>query len=605
MDVDSSIAAENEIGSEAPATSDEQSAEAQPTAASPAEPAPGAVGQHEGIWLISAERERQEAVEGFNATHDDARNLGELAQAAECYAGAADDTVNVLDVKWPFEASWWKPRDRGRNLIRAGALFMAEGERALRMIDADPENADVKAAADKIVEDCGARADAIAKELDALISTAPAADTASETPAPPAEEPKVGSDGAPDLTDFAPDPDHWQAIVKARDEERNAESDVLSLAEELKAAKKVHEKASEYLGRLIDEAKAPTLFTKPRPAAASVAPADGMTLDQATTITDAFPPAIDDAWKSVFIADLTPPLKPGKLKALAEHTPPILTMGEMAAWQESKGQWWIKDIAGFGPGGAEQYAAACDEYWRTHPQGAKAAEPVAVLQWVPWSDESEGGHATNTAGIMCAYLDPPAPADFSVTVGGARFEVSDSDDGLLPDDLEISHPNGFDTVDTAKAWCEARNAELVAQAAKSESKDVTDNLTSDAQADDSTFDADEFDADAQSVISLPGLLVIDVRQRRGGRYAECHFAQVGKHTLHTKMDGKHASRAEAITAAADAVDGWIKGLGDLIGSPAKRAKEIRRALDGIDKTLGDEPGSASSENRAAVAEALA
>jgi hypothetical protein len=34
---------------------------------------------------------------------------------------------------WPWDATWWKPKDRRSNLIRAGALMLAEKERLGRI----------------------------------------------------------------------------------------------------------------------------------------------------------------------------------------------------------------------------------------------------------------------------------------------------------------------------------------------------------------------------------------------------------------------------------------------------------------------------------------
>ncbi|WP_193339796.1 hypothetical protein [Ruegeria sp. TM1040] len=86
---------------------------------------------------IIAERQRQISVEGWNQAHDDAHTGGELATAAFLYLshGTVHDTVLRADGApkgWPWERDWWKPRDRLRNLERAGALFLAEIERRKR-----------------------------------------------------------------------------------------------------------------------------------------------------------------------------------------------------------------------------------------------------------------------------------------------------------------------------------------------------------------------------------------------------------------------------------------------------------------------------------------
>ena len=82
---------------------------------------------------VLAERERQMAVEGWTPEHDDKHVGGEMAQAAACYALARP--AKSLDNKplWPWSPLWWKPRDRRRNLVRAGSLILAEIERLDRL----------------------------------------------------------------------------------------------------------------------------------------------------------------------------------------------------------------------------------------------------------------------------------------------------------------------------------------------------------------------------------------------------------------------------------------------------------------------------------------
>jgi hypothetical protein len=80
---------------------------------------------------IVAERERQIRDEGWTEEHDDDHDCGELADAAACYAlGKPDEVIQKL---WPWESQWWKPKDRRRDLVRAGALIVAEIERLDRV----------------------------------------------------------------------------------------------------------------------------------------------------------------------------------------------------------------------------------------------------------------------------------------------------------------------------------------------------------------------------------------------------------------------------------------------------------------------------------------
>ncbi len=85
---------------------------------------------------VLAERLRQMSVEGWTPKHDDEHDGGELSRAAACYAleGIAPYTGYGIDIKrtwldtgWSW--SWWKPEGRRRNLVKAGALILAEIER--------------------------------------------------------------------------------------------------------------------------------------------------------------------------------------------------------------------------------------------------------------------------------------------------------------------------------------------------------------------------------------------------------------------------------------------------------------------------------------------
>lgn len=71
-----------------------------------------------------------------------------------------------------------------------------------------------------------------------------------------------------------------------------------------------------------------------------------------------------DAWRAVLLEGLAEPaVKPRYLRALAEHDPPITTLGELTDWQKAKGDFWAKDIAGMGPAGQESLAAATEAFW--------------------------------------------------------------------------------------------------------------------------------------------------------------------------------------------------------------------------------------------------
>ncbi|MNG25049.1 hypothetical protein D3C84_1098460 [compost metagenome] len=85
---------------------------------------------------VLAERLRQVEAEGWTPEHDDEHDTGSLGSAAGCYAmytlayPAGDPPPT-----WPWDKTWWKPSlDRRRNLIKAGALILAEIERVDRTL---------------------------------------------------------------------------------------------------------------------------------------------------------------------------------------------------------------------------------------------------------------------------------------------------------------------------------------------------------------------------------------------------------------------------------------------------------------------------------------
>jgi hypothetical protein len=105
--------------------------------------------------LIDAERKRQKEVEGWTAEHDDEEHQrGELAAAAACYcllAAGKSDVRPFSDLKgrliwrrrrwainrfWPWGWKWWKPKSQREDLVRAGALIVAEIERLDRAAEA-------------------------------------------------------------------------------------------------------------------------------------------------------------------------------------------------------------------------------------------------------------------------------------------------------------------------------------------------------------------------------------------------------------------------------------------------------------------------------------
>lgn len=98
------------------------------------------------MQAVIAERFRQIEVEGWDHGHDDKHEAGELARAGGTYAtyaywhlGRAQGIAPAKHHRttqgmqppglWPWSRDWWKPTDFRRDLVKAGALILAEGEK--------------------------------------------------------------------------------------------------------------------------------------------------------------------------------------------------------------------------------------------------------------------------------------------------------------------------------------------------------------------------------------------------------------------------------------------------------------------------------------------
>lgn len=83
---------------------------------------------------VAKERQRQIDAEGWSLEHDDSHDAGQLAVAAGCYALASflnspSSLEQIFKRYWPWDRQWWKPESARHDLIRAGALIVAEIER--------------------------------------------------------------------------------------------------------------------------------------------------------------------------------------------------------------------------------------------------------------------------------------------------------------------------------------------------------------------------------------------------------------------------------------------------------------------------------------------
>lgn len=82
---------------------------------------------------VLAERKRQVMTEGWTPEHDDQHVNFEMAIAGGLYAISAVDShhklCNSAPSAWPWDRKWWKPDGPRRDLVKAGALILAEIER--------------------------------------------------------------------------------------------------------------------------------------------------------------------------------------------------------------------------------------------------------------------------------------------------------------------------------------------------------------------------------------------------------------------------------------------------------------------------------------------
>lgn len=93
---------------------------------------------------VLTERQRQVSAEGWTAEHDDAHIDCSLAAAAATYALCTSPAqLKVCGaVAWPWPSHWWKPTSYRQNLVKAGALILAEIERLDRKLPPMSENGD-------------------------------------------------------------------------------------------------------------------------------------------------------------------------------------------------------------------------------------------------------------------------------------------------------------------------------------------------------------------------------------------------------------------------------------------------------------------------------
>ena len=103
---------------------------------------------------VMSERHHQITAEGWTPESDDEYVSGEMAGAAACYAhhvnargwvfkNRPDDYQSEIESSdWPWSPEWWEPTSPRRDLVKAGALIIAEIERIDRAAGGRVEGSD-------------------------------------------------------------------------------------------------------------------------------------------------------------------------------------------------------------------------------------------------------------------------------------------------------------------------------------------------------------------------------------------------------------------------------------------------------------------------------
>ncbi len=159
------------------------------------------------------------------------------------------------------------------------------------------------------------------------------------------------------------DPKLIADLYDAAEDRREAEIAYASAAEIAKARKKDLEAAQERENRIVDKITgapgAMPLFDDK--------PTDDATAGEVTPD--------DNTWKQVPLANLhDPAISERYLKAMAEHEPPLLTLGDLTDWQKDKGDFWAADISGIGEAAQGEIADATAAFWERRQQAQAQQE---------------------------------------------------------------------------------------------------------------------------------------------------------------------------------------------------------------------------------------
>jgi len=310
-----------------------------------------------------------------------------------------------------------------------------------------------------------------------------------------------------------------------------------------------------------------------------------------------------DDWKSVTLEMLGIKTK-RVLSALHDHEPPIVTFGDLAAWQQKKGDFWAKDIKKLGEKGREEIENATSAYWLKHPQTEKED---ATADYIPGRDLEPGSIMTFTDGkdtlrIRVGKRDTGKWAwvyDYRIdnqAVGRSNPEgnfatydkaVTDATQNLIDhlqqrlDEPLLSKDQKSDIRDHIKRLARPLEWTRIAEASRK---------------DESFDDAAILPGTEETIVNHPGnplILQIKVAQRKSGRWAAkygCSIAGSKKVPAISTKDqyvGDYRNRAEAVVWACDEIDTFVKAT--LNAKPNKKvreaAKEARRIIDRIDKQI--------------------
>ncbi|HBA3988989.1 TPA: hypothetical protein J5U09_004392 [Escherichia coli] len=81
------------------------------------------------VQSVIAERQRHQSAEGWTPEHDDQYSKSQLLWASSCYVLNAIHPFNRIPFGWPWTPEWWKPTNPRRDMVKAGALILAEIKR--------------------------------------------------------------------------------------------------------------------------------------------------------------------------------------------------------------------------------------------------------------------------------------------------------------------------------------------------------------------------------------------------------------------------------------------------------------------------------------------